>query len=123
MRTLTRVRSVYTDVIVGVYMSDRRVPRPIARALKQVGLDLRTWRLLENLTVEQVADRAGVDRKTVLNLESGERATLENTLRVARAVGVLDQLVDALDPYESDVGRLRADEALPSRVRPPRSTG
>lgn len=104
-------------------MSDKNIPRPILRAMRQIGHSLRTWRLLGNLTVEQVADRAGVDRKTVLNLESGKRATLENTLRVARALGVLDQVVNALDPYESDVGRLRADEALPSRVRPPRSMG
>jgi hypothetical protein len=29
--------------------------------------------------------------------------------------------VESFDPYETDVGRLRADEALPIRVRPPRS--
>jgi hypothetical protein len=57
------------------------------------------------------------------NLENGAGATLENTLRVVRALGVLDVLVSALDPYRSDVGRLRSAEALPQRVRhrsPPR---
>ncbi len=98
-------------------MADKTVPRPVARALRQMGQDLRTWRVLQRLTAEQVADRAGVDRKTVLNLENGERATLENTLRVARALGLLDQLIASVDPYESDVGRLRADEALPTRVK------
>ncbi len=93
-------------------------PRRIRRALVQIGEDLRTWRRLQRLTVEQVADRAGVARSTVLRLEAGAGANLETTLRVARALGVLDQLVASLDPYESDVGRLRADEALPERVRP-----
>jgi len=93
-------------------------PRRIRRALVQIGEDLRTWRLLQRLTVEQVADRAGVARSTVLRLEAGDGANLGTTLRVARALGVLDQLVASLDPYESDVGRLRADEALPERVRP-----
>jgi transcriptional regulator with XRE-family HTH domain len=93
-------------------------PRRIRRALVQIGEDLRTWRLLQRLTVEQVADRAGVARSTALRLEAGDGANLETTLRVARALGVLDQLVASLDPYESDVGRLRADEALPERVRP-----
>ncbi len=101
-------------------MTDKTMPRPVARALRQIGQDLRTWRVLQRLTAEQVADRAGVDRKTVLNLENGKRATLENTLRVARALGLLDQFVASLDPYESDVGRLRADEALPARVKHPR---
>jgi len=38
-------------------------------------------------------------------------------VRIARALGVLDLIAGSLDPYETDVGRLRADEALPKRVR------
>ncbi len=98
-------------------------PRRIRRAQLQVGEDLRTWRLLQHLTVEEVADRAGVGRTTVLRLEAGDGANLGTLLRVARALGVLDQLVTSLDPYESDVGRLRADEALPKRVRHKKAPG
>jgi hypothetical protein len=32
----------------------------------------------------------------------------------------MDGLADSVDPYNTDVGRLRADEALPVRVRRPR---
>jgi transcriptional regulator with XRE-family HTH domain len=94
-----------------------RTPVAVARALDGLGRDLGTWRKLRHLTVEQVADRAGVSRSTVLRLESGQGASLENLLRVARALGVLDLLTKALDPYATDVGRLRADEELPTRVR------
>ena len=104
-------------------MANKVTPRPVVCAMSQIGQDLRTWRVLQRLTVEQVADRAGVDRKTVLNLEKGRRATLENTLRVVRALGLLDQFVASMDPYESDVGRLRADEALPTRVKHKRGDG
>ncbi|MGL5818346.1 MAG: helix-turn-helix transcriptional regulator [Phycicoccus sp.] len=76
-----------------------------------------TWRKLRHLTAKQVADRAGVSRSTVLRLEGGQGASVENLLRVARALGVLDLLTKALDPYTTDVGRLRADEELPIRVR------
>ncbi|HEX9888335.1 MAG TPA: helix-turn-helix transcriptional regulator [Nitriliruptorales bacterium] len=99
----------------------RLTPRKVARAMVRLGEDLRTWRRLQRLTVAQVADRADVSRDTVLRLEKGDSVNLENLLRIARALGVLDQLAGAVDPYESDVGRLRADEALPQRVRPPRS--
>lgn len=92
-------------------------PRRVTLALSSIGEHLRTWRLLQRLTVEQVADRAGVNYKTVSSLEHGGGATLENTLRVARALGRLPDVVRALDPYETDVGRLRADESLPERVR------
>lgn len=94
------------------------IPRPITRALGEVGEHLATWRRLQRLTAAQVADRAGVSRGTVQRLESGEGASLENTFRIARALGVLDLLVSAVDPYSTDVGRLRADEELPQRVRP-----
>jgi hypothetical protein len=37
---------------------------------------------------------------------------------VLRGLDVLDEPIAALDPYASDVGRLRSDERLPERVRP-----
>lgn len=97
-------------------------PIPVQRALRKLGEDIVTWRKLQRLTAAQVADRAGVDVKTLRSLEHGEgSASLENTLRVARAIGVLDKLAVALDPYATDVGRLRTEESLPTRVRRSRS--
>lgn len=98
-------------------MTDKQIPRPVARSIEQIGENLRSWRLLLRLTVEQVADRAEVNPKTVLNLEKGRGTSLVNVLRVARALGLLDQITAAFDPYESDVGRLRAEDSLPERVR------
>ena len=94
-----------------------RTPVPVLRALTTIGGDLATWRKLRSLTVAEVADRAGVTPLTVARLENGHGSTLETLLRVTRALGVLELLTHAVDPYESDVGRLRADEALPQRIR------
>jgi transcriptional regulator with XRE-family HTH domain len=96
------------------------MPVAVANGQRRMGEDLGIWRRLRRLTAAQVADRAGISRYTVMRLENGEGATMENLLRVARALGVLDQLVEAVDPYKTDVGRLRSEEALPERVRPPR---
>jgi transcriptional regulator with XRE-family HTH domain len=102
----------------------RPVPLPIRRALRDVADDVATWRKLRNLTQAQVADRSGVSRGTLVRLEGGDGGvSVENLLRVLRALGVLDSLPRALDPYESDVGRLRSDERLPQRVRPRSLTG
>jgi transcriptional regulator with XRE-family HTH domain len=101
-------------------MATSRTPIAVANGQRRIGEDLATWRRLRRLTAAQVADRAGISRYTVMRLENGEGATMENLLRVARALGVLDQLVEAVDPYQTDVGRLRSEEALPQRVRPPR---
>jgi transcriptional regulator with XRE-family HTH domain len=76
------------------------------------------WRKLRGLTQAQIADRAGVSINTLRRLENGDGGiTLENSLRIFRALGVLDSVPRALDPYETDVGRLRANEKLPQRVR------
>lgn len=94
-----------------------RTPASVSRALRRLGEDAASWRKLRQLTAAEVADRAGVGVSTVQRLEKGEGASLENTLRIARALGVLDLLTGALDPYATEVGRLRSDEILPERVR------
>jgi transcriptional regulator with XRE-family HTH domain len=101
-------------------MAASTTPIVVTSGLRRIGEDLATWRRLRRLTAEQVADRAGVSRHTVMRLENGAGAGLESVLRIARALGVLDSLVAALDPYATDVGRMRSEEALPERVRPPR---
>lgn len=94
-----------------------KTPSPVVRALAEMGESFATWRRLRELTVAEAADRAGVSAKTLQRLEHGQGATLESTLRVARALGMLDQLTTAVDPMSSDVGRLRATDTLPVRVR------
>lgn len=96
-------------------------PAPIAvqRAANSLGDHFKTRRKLLNLTEQQVAERAGVSRNTVNRLEADIATTSVGAmLRVARALGILDVLVDAVDPHDTEVGRLRASEQLPQRVRP-----
>jgi transcriptional regulator with XRE-family HTH domain len=100
---------------------DRRIPPAVGRSLRQVGEDIRTWRKLRGLTQEQLSERADISLNTLRRLESGDGGvSLENLTRTMRGLGILDQLGDALDPYESDVGRLRSAETLPARIRPRR---
>lgn len=88
------------------------------RAAAQIGANLATWRKLQNLTSEQVAERAGVSRATISKLEGGDLGVgLGVVLEVLRALGQIDALVRATDPYETDLGRIRAGDSLPKRVR------
>jgi transcriptional regulator with XRE-family HTH domain len=87
-------------------------------AAQRIGGHLTAWRKLQNLTAEQVADRAGISRDTLRKLERGEVTVgLNVLLDVARVLGTLDRIVEALDPYETDLGRARAEQTLPKRVR------
>ena len=93
-----------------------QTPPAIGRAVREVGRHLSDWRRLQNLSAEQVADRAGISRATMHRIEAGAGASFENILRVARALGVVDQVIAAFDPTTTDVGRARALDALPRRV-------
>ena len=98
-------------------MKQAVLPRAISSAIRELGENLTTWRKLRQLTVQQLADRAGVSPSTISRLESGRGANVENLVRVARALGILDQMTPAFDPFSTDIGRMRADLALPQRVR------
>lgn len=98
-------------------MADRGATR-VERAGADIGAQLAAWRKIQNLTAQQVAERAGVSRGTLRRLEHGEPGVSVGTLLgVARALGILDRVVDSLDPYQTDLGRARAAAGLPQRVR------
>jgi DNA-binding XRE family transcriptional regulator len=75
-------------------------------------------RRLLNLPSEVVAERAGISTSTVGRIEAGSPGVaLGAALSVARVLTLLDPLVDATDPYATDLGRMRADQMLPKRIR------
>lgn len=61
--------------------------------LQELGARLTAARLAQNLTQADLAEKAGVAKRTVERLESGAVATqLSGFLRVCRALGLLDGL-------------------------------
>lgn len=96
----------------------RPSPMKTLRVAHTVGEHLVAWRKLQGLTAEQVCERAGISRPTLRKLEHGDPSvSFETFLNVLRALGRLDSLPQMLDPYESELGRARADMLLPERVR------
>lgn len=99
-------------------MAVKQTPVRVQRAATDVGGHLAAWRRMQDLTAVQVAERANISRDTLRRLEHGDPGvSLGTLLGVARALGALERLVDALDPYQTDLGRARAATALPKRVR------
>jgi len=104
--------------------TDVPLPLPVRRAMRDISSSVSRWRRLRGLTQAQIAERAGVSRGVVRRLESGDGGvSIENVLRILRALGVAELVTDALDPLSSDIGRLRAEQDLPQRVRPRRLNG
>lgn len=58
----------------------------------ELGIQLRSLRIRQELDQVQLADRAGVALNAVKNLEGGKGATLTSFIRVLRALGRPDWL-------------------------------
>ena len=100
---------------------ERHQPDPVAEnALRGLGDDIVAWRKLHLLTQEQLARRAGVSRPVVTRLERGEEGVgIGALMRVLVVLGVENDILTALDPYQSRFGRELADRAQVQRVRRP----
>lgn len=78
-------------------------PRPIRtrRAAAQIGAQLAATRELQQLSVDQLAERASLTRATLRRVENGDPAVgLAAFLTVVKALGQLDALMEALEPPE-----------------------
>ncbi len=92
----------------------------IDREMQELGGEhVRGWRMVLGLTAQQVAERASITRDTLRRIEKGESGVSFGNVAppVLRAIGVLDDVVDVVDPLRSDIGRLRAAKLQKRRAR------
>ena len=60
--------------------------------LQQVGERLRNRRLERNLPVDQLAKKAGLNRKTILDMEAGKDIRLSSLIKLLRGMNMLGVL-------------------------------
>lgn len=94
-----------------------RTPIPVARAMRTIAANLHLARRQQRITLELLAERANLSVPTVRRLLNEGAGTLENFLRVARILGLLQGVEDATDPLNTPIGRARAEQDVPKRVR------
>lgn len=95
-----------------------KVKRVVERRGREIGQHLRTWRRMQDLKAEEVAQRAGISRTTMRRVEQGEAGvSFGAVLSVADALGQLDHVAASFDPLSTDLGKLRAQQRLPKRIR------
>ena len=71
----------------------------------------------QRIPVALLAERAGLSMPTVTKMLRTGNGSFENFLRIARLLGLLDGVQQATDPLNTDIGKLRADEDTPKRIR------
>jgi transcriptional regulator with XRE-family HTH domain len=82
----------------------------------ELGQRLRTQRMLLDLSQQELAERAGLSKGTISNLESAGQGTLESLVRAIQALGLVHELQDLLVPRPTTIAHLQAVE-LPQRKR------
>jgi transcriptional regulator with XRE-family HTH domain len=78
--------------------------------VREIGKMLRSLRLSRNLTQAQLAERAGLDRSTIVQLEKGRSATILTLIQILRVLEKLD-LLDGLNE-EPEVSPLKVAKLL-----------
>ena len=91
------------------------------KILKEVGEQIQLARLRRKFSAEQIAERTGMGRKTVYNIEQGSPSvSIGSYLQVLFVLGLEKDLsmVAALDP----LGRKLQDAGIVTRKRAPKKT-
>ncbi len=91
---------------------------PIIRALKKLGQDINDARRRRRITMELMAERAGISRSTLSRIEKGdENTSLGSYASVLFVLGLTDQLGNLADANNDLMGQTLEEENLPKRIR------
>jgi len=75
-----------------------------------LGERLKTQRLLLNLTQATLAERSGIGISTVARIESGQGGTLDNTIRLAMALGMVNHFAELFDMGPTNIEEVIAKQ-------------
>jgi transcriptional regulator with XRE-family HTH domain len=96
--------------------------RSIAELQEELGRRLRQLRLSRNLDQRTIAEKAGITRGALQNLEGGHGSSVQTLLRTLKALNYLEGIeILAPEPTVNPLALLRSSKP-PQRVRRSRST-
>lgn len=91
--------------------------RAVSMAQKQIAENLNLARRQQRITVEILAARTGLSAPTVSRMINKGEGSLENFLRIAAVLQLLNVVTDATNPLNTPIGEALAFEQAPQRVR------
>ncbi len=94
------------------------LPIPVMRALRKIGQDINEARRRRRITIELMAERAGLSRSTIGKIEKGDPTTsMGGYASVLFVLKMEKRLSDLVDGAYDFIGRRLEDEKLPKRIR------
>ncbi|MGN0287168.1 MAG: alpha-amylase family glycosyl hydrolase [Atopobiaceae bacterium] len=86
--------------------------------MQSIGQSLKTWRAISGVTADDLAKSVGVSRDTVSRVERGDASVSMGTvLDMCGEFGLRDKVRSAVDPSNSELGRIGLSHGVPKRVR------
>lgn len=82
-----------------------------------LGVRLKQARLLQEWTQAELAQRAGITKSTLSNLESGKNTSLETLVTVAMVLGRSEELTELFQPRVSSIEDIKRLEKAQCRQR------
>lgn len=100
--------------------SQFKLPIPVQRALRQLGKDINAARRRRRITMQLMAERAGLGRSTIGRIEKGDpTVSMGGYASVIFVLGMTDRLNTLIEASSDLVGLGLQDEELPKRIRTP----
>lgn len=97
------------------------LPIPVMNALRKMGQDINDARRRRRITIELMAERAGLSRATIGKIEKGDPTTsMGGYASVLFVLGMEGSLGEVVDSAHDLIGRRLEDEKLPQRIRTPK---
>ncbi len=100
----------------------RHPPAAVREALERLGRNIRTARLRRRMPQQQLAQRIGVSRFVVSDVERGKPTTgIAAYLGALWALNLLDHMHDVVDPDRDEEGKTLEHARSPRTARPRRT--
>jgi len=94
-------------------------PAPVAEQLVRLGRNIRTARLRRKLRLEDLAERIGVSRYVLSDIEKGKPTTaIAAYMGALWALGLLDHMKGVADPDRDEEGKILERARSPKTARP-----
>lgn len=94
------------------------IPIPVNKALRTIGNNIKEARIKRRLTMQLVAERAGISFLTLRNVEKGcATVSMGIYAKVLFAIGLIDNLYELANPDKDEVAKILSSKHLPKRVR------
>ena len=90
---------------------------PNLEVCNELGSRLRAHRLSQNLQQAELAQKAGVSKLTIINLEKKGTVTFLSFIQVVRALGLIDELSSLFKLQPKSIAMMEAADAATRRLR------